>query len=58
MPVWVTMRRTSCCTTGTEKITPRMLRFETGSVNPQATPSAKGVTAIKMKGDKLAGASG
>lgn len=44
------------CTSGTEKVTPRMLRFESGSVNPQATPSAKGVTAIKMIGDKLAGA--
>ncbi|PKO19290.1 MAG: DNA gyrase subunit A [Chloroflexi bacterium HGW-Chloroflexi-10] len=41
------------CTAGTDKIAPRILRFESGSVNPQATPSAKGVTAIKMMGDAL-----
>jgi DNA gyrase subunit A len=33
---------------------PRALRFEAGSVNPQATPSARGVTAIKtVEGDPL-----
>jgi len=35
-------------TAGSAKTTPRALRFETGSVNPQATPTAKGVAAIKM----------
>ena len=44
------------CTAGSAKVTPRMLRFESGSVNPQATPSAKGVTAIKMMKDRLVGA--
>jgi DNA gyrase subunit A len=43
------------CSAGTDKLTPRVLRFETGSINPQATPSAKGVTAIKMMGDELVG---
>lgn len=38
---------------GSEKLTPRVLRFESGSINPQATPSAKGVSAIKMLGDPL-----
>jgi DNA gyrase subunit A len=33
---------------------PRVLRFEAGGVNPQATPSARGVTAIKLReGDVL-----
>ncbi len=41
------------CTSGSEKVAPRVLRFESGSINPQATPSAKGVTAIKMLGDRL-----
>ncbi len=41
------------CTSGSNKLAPRVLRFESGSINPQATPSAKGVTAIKMLGDKL-----
>lgn len=41
------------CTSGNNKQPPRVLRFESGSINPQATPSAKGVTAIKMMGDKL-----
>ena len=43
------------CSAGNEKLTPRVLRFETGSINTQATPSAKGVTAIKMMGDPLVG---
>lgn len=38
---------------GSEKLTPRVLRFESGSINPQATPSAKGVSAIKMLGEPL-----
>jgi DNA gyrase subunit A len=34
----------------------RAIRFSAGSVNPQATPSAKGVAAIKVrKGDQLLG---
>ncbi len=41
------------CTSGNDKVAPRVLRFESGSINPQATPSAKGVTAIKMMGDRL-----
>ncbi|HSM23451.1 MAG TPA: DNA topoisomerase (ATP-hydrolyzing) [Anaerolineaceae bacterium] len=41
------------CTSGNIKQAPRVLRFESGVINPQATPSAKGVTAIKMMGDKL-----
>jgi DNA gyrase subunit A len=41
------------CTAGNKKLSPRVLRFESGSINPQATPSAKGVTAIKMMGDPL-----
>ncbi len=44
------------CTSGNEKQTPRMLRFPTSAVNPQATASAKGVTAIKMMGDDLVSA--
>ncbi|MHB8133869.1 MAG: DNA gyrase/topoisomerase IV subunit A [Anaerolineaceae bacterium] len=43
------------CSAGNEQVTPRVLRFETNSINPQATPSAKGVTAIKMLGDPLVG---
>ncbi len=36
--------------------TSRAIRFEAGDVNPQATPSAKGVTGIKIrKGDHLLG---
>jgi DNA gyrase subunit A len=42
-------------TAGTEKTTPRALRFEAGSVNPQATPSAKGVGAMKMLDDPVIG---
>lgn len=41
------------CTSGNNKLAPRVLRFEAGSINPQATPSAKGVSAIKMMGDPL-----
>ena len=41
------------CTSGNKKLAPRVLRFEAGTINPQATPSAKGVTAIKMMGDSL-----
>lgn len=41
------------CTAGNKKLSPRVLRFESGSINPQATSSAKGVTAIKMMGDQL-----
>lgn len=44
------------CSVGSIKLTPRVLRFESGSINPQATPSAKGVTAIKMMGDPLVSA--
>lgn len=42
-------------TSGSEKTTPRALRFEVKSVNPQATPSAKGVVAIKMLDDAIIG---
>jgi DNA gyrase subunit A len=42
-------------TAGSAKTTPRALRFETGSVNPQATPTAKGVAAIKMGDDPIIG---
>jgi len=41
------------CTAGNKKLSPRVLRFESGSINPQATSTAKGVTAIKMMGDPL-----
>lgn len=44
------------CTSGSPKTDPRMLRFKAGSVNPQSTSSAKGVTAIKMMDDDLIGA--
>lgn len=42
-------------TAGSEKTTPRALRFETGVVNPQVSPTSKGVTAIKMLDDPLIG---
>ncbi len=42
-------------TAGSEESNPRVLRFEAGTVNPQATPTAKGVTAIKMGGDPIIG---
>jgi DNA gyrase subunit A len=36
--------------------TSRAIRFSAGAVNPQATPSARGVTGIKLrKGDRLLG---
>lgn len=40
-------------TSGTKETTPRALRFEASSINPQATPSARGVSAIKMLDDAL-----
>lgn len=43
------------CTSGTIETFPRVLRFESSSITPQATPSAKGVSAIKMLDDKLIG---
>ena len=43
-------------TAGSEKNAPRALRFEAKTVNPQATPSARGVAAIKMiDGDPIVG---
>jgi DNA gyrase subunit A len=42
-------------TSGTKETTPRALRFEASSINPQATPSARGVAAIKMLDDALVG---
>jgi DNA gyrase subunit A len=42
-------------TSGTDTATPRALRIETKSVNPQATPNAKGVAAIKMGEDPIIG---
>lgn len=42
-------------TSGSAKTTPRALRFESGSINPQATPNAKGVAAIKMLDDAIIG---
>jgi DNA gyrase subunit A len=42
-------------TSGTEKTPARALRFETKVVNPQATPTAKGVAAIKMMDDTIIG---
>jgi DNA gyrase subunit A len=41
------------CTSGSKETTPRALRFEAASINPQATPSARGVAAIKMLDDRL-----
>ncbi|MCE1251964.1 MAG: DNA topoisomerase 4 subunit A [Anaerolineae bacterium] len=43
------------CTSGSQETTPRALRFEAASINPQATPSARGVAAIKMLDDQLVG---
>jgi DNA gyrase subunit A len=40
---------------GSAELDPRLLRFEAKVVNPQATPSARGVAAIKMLGDPLVG---
>ncbi len=42
-------------TSGSEKTTPRALRFESSVVNPQATPTAKGVSAIKTLDDRIIG---
>jgi DNA gyrase subunit A len=42
-------------TSGNDKVIPRVLRFEASLINPQATPTARGVTAIKMLGDALIG---
>jgi DNA gyrase subunit A len=41
------------CTAGGEGSDARVLRFEAGTVNPQATPSARGVTGIKLNDDTL-----
>jgi DNA gyrase subunit A len=38
---------------GNADLDPRLLRFEAKVVNPQATPSARGVAGIKMLGDAL-----
>ena len=43
------------CTGGTDTSLPRVLRFNSSLINPQATPSAKGVTAIKTLGDIVIG---
>lgn len=43
-------------TGGSEDNSPRMLRINLDTVNPQATPSAKGVIAIKMLDDLIIGA--
>ena len=40
---------------GSADLDPRLLRFEARAVNPQATPSARGVAGIKMLGDDLVG---
>jgi len=40
-------------TGGSEETSPRCIRIELSSVNPQATPSAKGVVAIKQLDDVL-----
>jgi DNA gyrase subunit A len=42
-------------TGGSEENSPRMLRIKLETVNPQATPSAKGVIAIKMLDDVVLG---
>lgn len=42
-------------TAGSTKNPARVLRFEAGSVNPQATPTARGVAAIKVNGEALVG---
>lgn len=43
------------CTSGTKESPARALRFESGTVNPQVAPSARGVAAIKMLDDRLVG---
>jgi len=40
---------------GSADLDPRLLRFEAKVVNPQATPTARGVAGIKMLGDALVG---
>jgi len=42
-------------TSGSDQSAARVLRFETSTINPQATPSAKGVAAIKMMDDTIIG---
>ena len=42
-------------TSGSKKTTPHVLRFEASTVNPQATPTAKGVAAIKLNNDTIIG---
>ncbi len=42
-------------TSGSAETTPRALRFEAKTVNPQATPTAKGVAAIKKLDDAIIG---
>lgn len=42
-------------TAGSAKTAPRALRFESGSVNPQVSASARGVAAIKMLDDPIVG---
>lgn len=42
-------------TSGSDKTPSRALRFETKTINPQATPNAKGVAAIKMLDDTIVG---
>ncbi len=41
------------CTAGSVGTDARVLRFEARGVNPQATPSARGVTGIKLNDDTL-----
>ncbi|MCC6189735.1 MAG: DNA gyrase subunit A [Anaerolineales bacterium] len=41
------------CTAGGAAGDARVLRFEAGNVNPQATPSARGVAGIKLEGGLL-----
>ncbi len=41
------------CTAGDAKTPARMLRFPANAVNPQATPSARGVAGIKLLEDQL-----
>ncbi len=42
-------------TAGSDKTTPRALRFEAQSINPQVSATAKGVAAIKMMDDPIIG---
>ena len=43
-------------TSGSSDTPPRVLHFEASSINPQATPSAKGVSAIKSQDALIGGA--